>query len=599
MRKSTQAIILSTWSKWTTWALLPLLLLMAMILADRGDRSSVSGQTPLFSDVAAASGLDFQHYTGATGEFYLPEIMGSGGVLFDYDNDGDLDIYLLQNTRLNQRKSLAESRYPPPKGWQPGNRLFRNELIPSGRLRFTDVTAASRTGRNEYAMGAATGDYDNDGDTDLYLTAVGSNALLMNNGDGTFSDVTATAGVDDPRWSTSAAFLDYDRDGDLDLYVCNYVDFTVQGNKQCLAPTGEADYCAPAAYRPIPDRLFRNDGRGKFTDVSAVSGIAAVAGPALGVGCADFDGDGWIDIYVANDGAANHLWMNRRDGTFEESGLLAGAAYAADGMARAGMGVAIEDIDRDGDFDILVTNLTRQGSTLYRNDGKGLFDDATIDFQLAQPTYLSTGFGVTWFDYDLDGWPDLFAANGAVTLLAGRRGDTYPFHQRNQLFHHEAARGGRVFREVSDEAGPALALSEVSRGLARGDIDNDGDSDLLVTNNNGPVRLLVNNLNGMVRGQGSVRNHWVQIELTGGQSLGARVAIVRAKKQVDWHRVQTDGSYLSASDPRIIAGLGSVDRIEGVGVIWPDGRREWWPALPVDRLHRLKSGSGQPSASNF
>jgi hypothetical protein len=565
-----------------------LLAILVAIPVTRSDGGRVSGQSPLFEEVAATSGLVFDHYTGATGEFYLPEIMGSGGVLFDYDNDGDLDVYLLQTTRLNSKKSLAESRYPPPKGWAPGNRLFRNELIPSGRLRFTDVTSASRTGRQDYAMGAATGDYDNDGDIDLYLTSFGSNALLRNDGQGGFTDVTAAAGVDDPRWSTSAAFLDYDRDGDLDLYVCNYVDFTVAGNKQCLAPTGEADYCAPAAYRPVPDRLFRNDGQGRFADVSAAAGIAGVSGPALGVATADFDGDGWIDIYVANDGAANHLWLNRRDGTFEESGLLAGAAYAADGMARAGMGLAVEDIDRDGDFDILVTNLTRQGSTLYRNNGKGLFDDATIDFQLAQPTFMSTGFGVTWFDYDLDGWLDLFAANGAVTLLPGLRGTPYPFQQRNQLFHHETGemgRGNRVFREVSGEAGAALALAEVSRGVATGDIDNDGDPDLLVTNNNGPVRLLRNRRNNS--------QHWLQIELTGAQPLGARVAIQLTKEQFAWYRVHTDGSYLSASDPRLLVGLGTAARIEGVGVIWPDGRREWWPSLAVDRLHRLKSGSGQ------
>lgn len=594
--------------KITSLTILAILTSILMIPMAGSNATPVSGQSPLFDEIAATSGLDFHHYTGATGEFYLPEIMGSGGALFDYDNDGDLDVYLLQSTRLNQKKSLADSRYPPPNGWpkgwpngwQAGNRLFRNELIPSGRLRFTDVTVASNTGRVEYAMGVATGDYDNDGDIDLYLTCVGSNALLMNNGNGTFTDVTAAAGVDDQRWSTSAAFLDYDRDGDLDLYVCNYVDFTVQGNKQCLAPTGEADYCAPAAYRPIPDRLFRNDGRGRFADVSAASGIAAIAGPALGVACADFDGDGWIDIYVANDGAANHLWMNRRDGTFEESGLLAGAAYAADGMARAGMGVAVEDIDRDGDFDILVTNLTRQGSTLYRNNGKGQFDDATIDFRLAQPTYLSTGFGVTWFDYDVDGWLDLFAANGAVTLLAGRRGDPYPFHQRNQLFHHESdpvGRVGRVFREVSTEAGPALAMSEVSRGVASGDIDNDGDPDLLVTNNNGPVRLL--------RNLRSVRNHWLQIELTGTQPLGARVAVVVSgasgisRNEVHWYRVHSDGSYLSANDPRLIAGLGGATRIEGVGVIWPDGQKEWWPGLPVDQRHQLRRGSGQPWKQSF
>lgn len=560
-------------------------------------QSPVAAPPPVLTDLSVASGLDFHHYTGATGEYYLPEIMGAGAALFDYDNDGDLDVYLLQNTRLNPKKGVAESSFPPPKGWQPGNRLFRNELVPSGQLRFTEVTAASRTGREEYAMGAATGDYDNDGDIDLYLTSFGANALLRNNGDGTFTDVTAAAGVDDPRWSTSATFLDYDRDGDLDLYVCNYVDFTVAGNKQCLAPTGESDYCAPAAYRPVPDRLFRNDGKGRFSDVSSTSGIAAVAGPALGVAAADFDGDGWTDIYVANDGAANHLWMNRRDGTFEESGLLAGAAYAADGMARAGMGLAVEDIDRDGDFDILVTNLTRQGSTLYRNDGKGLFDDATIDFRLAQPTYLSTGFGVTWFDYDLDGWLDLFTANGAVTRLPGQRGMAYPFQQRNQLFHHEAEGKARVFREVTNEAGPALARAEVGRGVATGDIDNDGDADLLVTNNNGPVRLLVNQSNGP--GGKAGKNHWLGLELTGAQPLGARVAVRLPGNQVRWQRVHTDGSYLSAGDPRVVIGLGGLDRIEAVGVIWPDGRKEWWSGLAIDRLHRLKSGAGQPWSGSF
>ena len=557
-----------------------------LLLAALASSPAVTTQGPLFEEVARSSGLDFYHTTGATGEYYLPEIMGAGVALFDYDNDGDLDVYLLQNRRLNEQN---EKKSPPTlaaerRAVRPGNRLFRNELVPSGKLQFTDVTAASRTGRDEYAMGVATGDYDNDGDVDLYLTNLGSNALLRNNGDGTFSDVTSLAGVDDPRWSTSAAFLDYDRDGDLDLYVCNYVDFTPQGNKQCLAPTGESDYCAPAAYRPLPDRLFRNDGGGRFSDVSARSGIGAHPGPALGVSGADFDGDGWIDIYVANDGAANHLWLNRRDGTFEESGLLSGAAYAADGMARAGMGVAVADIDRDNDFDILVTNLTRQGSTLYRNNGKGLFDDATIDFRLAQPTYLSTGFGVTWFDYDLDGWLDLFTANGAVTRLPGLRGDPYPFHQRNQLFHHEGEGQTRRFREVSNEAGPALALSEVSRGVATGDIDNDGDPDLLVTNNNGPVRLLLNRRHN--------RNHWLQLELNGAPPLGARVAIQVAPNDLRWYRIHTDGSYLSANDPRLLIGLATVTKIDGVGVIWPDGRREWWPSLPIDRLHRLRAGSG-------
>jgi len=560
-------------------------------------RPSPSAETPrpIFEEAGEMSGLVFRHYTGGTGAHYLPEIMGSGVALFDYDNDGDLDVYLLQGSLLGPDggggRQVEGSRASPRLSRPPGNRLFRNELIPTGRLRFTDQTVASRTGREDYAMGVATGDYDNDGDVDLYLTNFGGNALLRNNSDGTFTDVTAAAGVDDPRWSSSASFLDYDRDGDLDLYVCNYVDFTVLGNKQCLAPTGEPDYCAPAAYRPVPDRLFRNNGGGKFSDVSSASGIAGVAGPALGVATADFDGDGWVDIYVANDGAPNHLWLNRRDGTFEESGLLSGTAYAADGMARAGMGLAVGDIDRDGDFDILVTNLTRQGSTLHRNDGKGLFDDATIDFRLAQPTYLSTGFGVAWFDYDRDGWLDLFAANGAVTRLSSLRGDPYPYHQRNQLFRQDNGGPSRFFREISTEAGPALARSEVSRGLAVGDLDNDGAPDLLITNNNGPARLL--------RNTGGSGRHWLQLELTGAQPLGAQVAVQVDRNDRRWYRVHTDGSYLAASDPRIIVGLGEVSRVEGVGVIWPDGRREWWPGPTVDRLHRIRSGTGRPWSQSF
>ena len=559
--------------------------MIALLPAMTSLPKSVSGQQGyLFEDAAASSRLNFYHTNWANGDYYLPEIMGSGGALFDYDNDGDLDIYLLQNRRLSDKKNAMTTRRQQG-STPPGNRLFRNEQVPTGKLSFTDVTEASRAGRDDFAMGVATGDYDNDGDIDLYLTSFGSNSLMRNNGDGTFTDVTSGAGVDDPRWSTSSAFLDFDRDGDLDLYVCNYVDFTVQGNKQCLAPTGEPDYCAPAAYRPVPDRLFRNDGGGRFLDVSASAGIAAVAGPALGVSCADFDGDGWVDIYVANDGAANHLWINRHDGTFEESGLVSGAAYAADGMARAGMGVAVADIDRDADFDILVTNLTRQGSTFYRNNGRGLFDDATIDLRLAQPTYMSTGFGVTWFDYDLDGWLDLFAANGAVTRLTALRGDPYPYHQRNQLFRQEFEGQGGRFREVSSEAGPALALSEVSRGVATGDIDNDGDPDLLVTNNNGPVRLLLN--------QTRRKGHWLQLELRGAQPIGAKVALHITRTDVRWYRIHTDGSYLSANDPRLLIGLAEKERVEGVGVVWPDGRREWWPSPAIDRLHILRSGTGQ------
>jgi hypothetical protein len=544
----------------------------------------------IFDEVAAEVGLHFRHDPGATGEFYLPEIMGAGVALFDFDQDGDLDIYLVQGERLAPAQGPTS---PPSSARTPGNRLFRNELIPTGKLRFTDVTRTSGAGTTHYGMGVATGDYDQDGDLDLYVTAFGRNVLLQNRGDGTFRDVTESAGVGDTRWGTSATFLDYDRDGDLDLYVCNYVDFTVAGNKQCLAPTGELDYCAPSAYRPVSDRLFQNEGGGRFRDVTIESGIGKVAGPALGVVCADFNQDGWIDLYIANDGAANHLWLNRRDGTFEEGGLLAGAAYAADGMARAGMGIAAEDFDRDGDIDILVTNLTRQGSTLYRNlseGGEALFEDATIDVQLAQPTFLSTGFGVSWLDYDLDGWLDLFMANGAVTRLPGLRGEAYPFHQRNQLFRQVSTPQGTFLQEVTLRAGAALALSEVSRGVAIGDLDNDGAPDLVVTNNYGPVRLLLNRR--LRQATAAPQPGWVRVELEGQGALGAQVAVLVPGEPPRWRRAHTDGSYLSANDPRLLFGLGQVKRIDGIGVLWPDGNRERWAAPTLNRAYRLRRGTG-------
>jgi enediyne biosynthesis protein E4 len=561
-------------------------LLLFLLLLPLPPLPFAASQRPLFREAASETGLNFHHFTGSTGEFYMPEIMGAGAALFDYDSDGDLDIYLVQGAMLDEKKKPSESRFPPSKDWKPGNRLFRNELIPSGKLRFANVTEKAGVGHIGYGMGAATGDYDNDGDVDLYVTNFGSNVLYRNNSDGSFTDVTREAGVDDPRWSSSAAFVDYDRDGDLDLFVCNYIDFTVKGNKRCFTPTGEPDYCSPASYRPVPDRLFRNEGGGKFTDVTQTSGIGAAIGPSLGVTCADFNGDGLVDIYVANDGAANLLWINKGDGRFEETGLMSGAAYGVDGVARAGMGVTAGDFDDDGDEDLLVTNLTREGSTLYRNNGKGQFDDATIEFKLAQPSFLSTGFGAAWFDYDNDGWLDLFAANGAVTLLPALRGQPYPFHQRNQLFHNETGKG---FREMTDSAGPALQLSEVSRAAAFGDIDNDGGVDILVTNNNGHARLLLN--------QTAARSHWLKVKLVGVKDnrdgVGAKVAVIRKNAKPLWRRVHTDGSYLAASDPRVHFGLGNEANVEAVGVIWPGGSKEIWTNVKVDSLNTLRHGAGK------
>ena len=320
-----------------------------------------------------ASGLDFQHVTGGTGEFYFPEIAGAGVALIDYDGDGDLDVYLLQGNVLEPAKRLGDALFPPTEGYPPGNRLFRNESIPGGELTFVDVTAIARVGDEGYGMGTAVGDFDNDGNADLYVTNFGANVLYRNNGDETFSDVIAWAGVDDPRWSTSAAFLDYDGDGDLDLLVVNYVGFTLNGNKECFIVTGGRDYCGPQTYHAVPDRLFRNEGEGKFSDATGEAGIGAAFGPGLGVSTADFNGDGWPDIYVANDGAANQLWINRGDGRFEDVALMAGAAYNDKGAAEAGMGVSAGDFDADGDMDLFLTHLIEETNTLYRNDGGGLF----------------------------------------------------------------------------------------------------------------------------------------------------------------------------------------------------------------------------------
>ena len=545
---------------------------------------STSAEAPIFRDIAAEVGLNFHHFNGATGEYYMPEIMGAGVALFDYDNDGDLDVYLIQGTNLDSRGKLL---FPPPPGWKPGNRLFRNMLAETGKLHFTDVTEQAGVGHVGYGMGVAVGDYDNDGFQDLYVTNFGQNVLYHNNGDGTFTDVTREAGVDDPRWSTCAAWLDYNGDGLLDLFVGNYVDFTVQGNKQCFGPTGEPDYCTPKAYQAVPCRLFQNLGNGKFADVTESSGLASSYGPALGVVCADFNGDGRPDIYVANDTAANRLWLNQGDGTFHEVALETGVAYSADGLPKAGMGVTAEDVENDGSEDILITNLMGEGVTLFHNNGKAEFDEVTAQYGLAQATFGFTGFGTKWFDYDNDGWLDLFIANGAVTRLEGERGKLFPFAQKNQLFHNEGE--AKRFRETSSIAGPAFEHAEVSRGAAFGDIDNDGALDIVVTNNNGPVRLLHNQL--------GTRRHWLQVKLEGARTnrfgVGARVGVLRQGQKTLWRWAHTDSSYLSASDVRVHFGLGEKPQLDGLVVHWPNGLKEKWDSIQPDRIIKLRQGSGR------
>ncbi len=554
--------------------------------AGTGARDHIADNT-LFREVAVETGLDFRHFNGASGAFYQPEVFGPGVALLDYDNDGDLDIYLLQGSLLDPDTSTEALRFAPPVDHWPGDRLFRNELNRSGQLQFTDVTEQANLGHTGYGQGAATGDYDNDGDVDLYVTNFGSNVLYRNNGDGSFTDVTRQAGVDDPRWSTSAAFTDYDLDGDLDLFVANYVQFTVTGNKRCAGSDGQVDYCGPEAYDAVPDRLFRNEGDGTFSDVGSGAGLGTAYGPGLGVTCADFDADGRQDIYVANDGAENQLWMNRGAGGFENTALMSGTAINAYGKAEASMGVTAGDFDNDGDEDLFMTHLDRESNTLYLNDGSANFHDATDRFRLGRVSLPYTGFGSEWFDYDNDGDLDLFVANGAVKIEEDQRGEAYPYKEKNQLIRNDGPDG---FTDVSTAAGPALALHEVSRGAAFGDIDNDGDVDIVVANNNGPVRLL--------RNEATDTNHWLTVKLQGSRTnrdgLGARVGLLRKEGETVWRRVHTDGSYVSANDPRVHFGLGDDTEVEGVLVTWPGGNSEVWRDIVIDTLQVLQQGSGKP-----
>ena len=419
--------------------------------------SAVAADTrtsPVFREIARESGLVFDHFIGASGQHYLPEIMGPGAALIDYDGDGDLDIYLTQGTMLDPDVADEDSTFPRTSAQAKGDRLFRNDLQTDGVPKFIDVSSAAGVDRVAYGMGVATGDIDNDGDTDLYVTGFESNVLYRNNGNGTFSDITSASRSDDTRWSTSASFIDYDKDGDLDLYVANYVNFSLAAHRSCLKATGEPDYCTPESYQPLSDRLFRNDGHGVFDDVSESSGINKAAGAGLGVTAADVNGDGWPDLYVANDMTANLLWLNQHDGTFAETGLAGGAAYNQDGRVEASMGVTAGDFDGDGDDDLFMTHLNKQTNTLFVNDGRGQFADRTDRYGLGLPSVAATGFGTAWFDVDNDGSLDLFSANGAVMIEQSHAGtNPFPYAQRNQLFIH-----GARFVDVSATAGAAMAL---------------------------------------------------------------------------------------------------------------------------------------------
>ena len=556
-----------------------LLAALACVLAScrSGDTAS---EGPWFEDVASETGLAFTHHSDRSDEFYYPEVIGSGVALFDSDNDGDLDVFLVQGRPTGAKPAEAK---------ELRSRLFRNDLVPDAdgpRLRFVDVTDQSGLSVNGNGMGVAAGDYDNDGCVDLYVTGLERNWLMRNDCRAVFTDVSAQSGTQDSGWSVSAGFGDFDRDGWLDLFVGHYLTWSPTLNTPCYGSSGRRVYCAPKVYRAQQSRLYQNSRNGTFGDVTSAAGLAAQFGPALGVSTADFDGDGWLDVYVANDGEENQLWLNQRNGTFVNRALLAGVALGPSGEAKAGMGVDAGDFDDDGDEDLVVTNLTGEGMDLYVNDGRATFVNGGAAAGIGHRSLPYTGFGVGWLDVDNDGRLDLLAVNGAVQVQdsPSTGGDSRNLGQRRQLFRNL---GDRRFEDVTAAGGAALNRLDASRGAAFGDLDNDGDTDVVVSNNAGRAQLLLN-----VIGQ---RNHWVGLRVVGAHgsdSLGARIEVTPASGPTRWRRARADGSYASASDPRVLVGLGGLSGAVRVRVIWPDGRVEEWRDVPIDRYTTLTEGTG-------
>jgi len=557
------------------------------------DRDHRTVRQPVFEDVTRKTGLDFVHDAGMSGELYILELMGAGCAVLDFDNDGDLDLFLLQGHDLDPGYDPRTALRNRGVDGVPTDRLLRNDLEVladgSRSLRFTDVTVSAGIAGPWYAMGAATGDFDNDGWIDIYVSNWGPNQLWRNNGDGTFSEVASEAGVDDRRWSTSVAFSDLDNDDWLDLYVANYVDFRYSNHRVCRDATSAPDYCGPATFPAETDALLINRRDGSFEDVTAVAGMSGAAYNGLGVTTADFDGDGRLDIYVANDFDENRLWMNRGDGTFSEEALVRGCAVNWMGEKESSMGVEAADFTGDGHDDLFVAHMDRETNTLYVNDGSGAFVDATLGSGLGVPSQRHTTYAGAWLDYDNDGLLDVLNLNGAMHLSNdwASPNANNPLPEPNQLFRNL---GGGKFEEIETAGDPILETTEISRSGAVGDLDNDGDSDLVITNCDGPARILLNRVEN--------HHHWLGLRLLDRDGrrdqLGAYVEVFVPNAPTLTRRAKTDGGYLTASDPRVLIGLGLTASVESVRVRWPDGQVEQWSALPVDRYVDIHQGSGSP-----
>jgi hypothetical protein len=529
-----------------------------------------------FTDVTAQAGIHFRHNNGGFGKKYLPETMGSGVCVIDYDNDGWPDILFVNS-----------ADWPGHKTHRTTPALYHNNHDGT----FTDVTKQAGLDVEMYGLGCTVGDYDNDGYDDLYITAIGGSHLFHNQGNGRFTDVTAKAGVADSGFPASAVWFDYDHDGKLDLFVAHYVDWSSETDQFCTLDGTHKSYCTPERYKGESAKLYRNLGNGRFEDVTKKAGLLDPSSKSLGIALVDLDNDGWLSLLVTNDTQPNKLWRNNKNGTFTDQGFAAGVAYNDAGKARAGMGTDAADYDGSGRQGLVIGNFTNEGLALYQNQGGGLFLDQAIPAGLAEPSERVLTFGVFFFDYDLDGLPDIFAANGHVADDVSVLQPSLHYAEPPLLFRN---RGGGKFENMSDKVGPALRQPMVARGAAYLDYDNDGDLDIVISTNNGPARLLRND-NGN-------RNDLLRMKLVGTKSnrdaIGARVTVTTANGQKMMQMVKTGSSYLSQSEFPLTFGLGKPEsgKTVNVEIAWPSGRKESLLHVAANQFVTVEEGKGIVSA---
>jgi enediyne biosynthesis protein E4 len=536
-------------------------------------------------DITQQAGIHFVHNNGAFGKKYLPETMGPGVAFIDYDNDGWPDIFLVNGMD-----------WPGDRRKHSTPKLYHNNHDGT----FTDVTHKAGLDVEMYGMGVAVGDYDNDGYDDLFVTAYGQNRLFHNNGDGTFTDVTQKTGLQGPKeFSTSAAWVDYDKDGHLDLVVANYVQWTPEGDLYCTLDGKVKSYCTPESYKGTAVRLWHNRGNGTFEDVTQKAGLGDATSKTLGVAVLDYDNDGWPDLLFSNDTQPNKLYRNNGNGTFSEKAVVAGVAFSEDGVARAGMGVDAADYDHSGYSSVLITNFSNQMISLYHNEGKGLFVDEAPRSEIGRASLLTLGFGCFFFDYDLDGWPDVLIANGHVDDDIQKVQANVSYAEQPHLFRNV---GKGKFEEVTKSMGAAFASPRVGRGAAYADINNDGRLDLLLSTNAGPVYLFRNELATKEARGASAANRSLRIKLIGTKSnrdgIGAVVKLT-AGGETQTEMLRSGSSYLSASELVLTFGLGQHDKADSIEIRWPSGQIDRLSAVPAGATLTLTEGKGITATRAF